>query len=216
MYGPDDSRDPNVMYYITMYNEPMVQPEEPEDLDVEGVLKGIYKLSDGPELDGPKVQLLASGVAVPWIVEAQRQQLRMVQGPADLGRQQRPEAHRRRDQRACPQSQEFSVAQRLSPECRKSPDSIGEHKELHHQHHPDAQRRHHQHVFVHLHFVAPLKSIARRPRQRKRHCPPQSLFAPAPPSHAEAPAHKASSSSASRHGAKRRMVTWAPVASAAA
>ena len=72
MYGPDDSRDPNVMYYITMYNEPMVQPPEPEDIDVEGVLKGIYKLADGPELDGPKVQLLASGVAVPWIVEAQR------------------------------------------------------------------------------------------------------------------------------------------------
>nr|WP_254220852.1 pyruvate dehydrogenase (acetyl-transferring), homodimeric type [Brevibacterium luteolum] len=71
MYGEDDGRDPNVMYYITMYNEPMVQPKEPEDLDVEGVLKGIYKLKDGPKLDGPKVQLLASGVGVPWILEAQ-------------------------------------------------------------------------------------------------------------------------------------------------
>ncbi|WP_293849828.1 pyruvate dehydrogenase (acetyl-transferring), homodimeric type [uncultured Brevibacterium sp.] len=73
MYDPEDERqDPNVSYYITMYNEPMVQPAEPEDLDVEGLLKGIYKLSDGPELDGPKVQLLASGVAVPWIIEAQQ------------------------------------------------------------------------------------------------------------------------------------------------
>ncbi|MFB9775092.1 pyruvate dehydrogenase (acetyl-transferring), homodimeric type [Brevibacterium otitidis] len=71
MYGEDDGRDPNVMYYITMYNEPMLQPAEPEGLDVDGLLKGIYKLKDGPQLDGPKVQLLASGVAVPWILEAQ-------------------------------------------------------------------------------------------------------------------------------------------------
>ncbi|WGW13423.1 pyruvate dehydrogenase (acetyl-transferring), homodimeric type [Saxibacter everestensis] len=72
MYDPEDPRkDPDSIYYITLYNEPMVQPAEPENLDVEGVLKGIYKLEDGPALDGPKVQLLASGVAVPWALEAQ-------------------------------------------------------------------------------------------------------------------------------------------------
>ncbi|MGO1511521.1 MAG: pyruvate dehydrogenase (acetyl-transferring), homodimeric type [Actinomycetaceae bacterium] len=64
MYG-DDPRDPNVMYYLTVYNEPMAQPAEPEDVDVEGILKGIHRVSPA-EGDGPWVQLLASGVGVPW------------------------------------------------------------------------------------------------------------------------------------------------------
>ncbi|MEO5921042.1 MAG: pyruvate dehydrogenase (acetyl-transferring), homodimeric type [Pseudolysinimonas sp.] len=63
--------DPNVMYYITVYNEPIVQPVEPEGLDVDGVLRGIYKLSAAQNL-GPKAQLMASGVAVPWALEAQQ------------------------------------------------------------------------------------------------------------------------------------------------
>ena len=71
MYDPADERDPNVLYYITMYNEPMVQPAEPENLDVEGVLKGLYLLKKGPDNGGPKVQLMASGVGVPWVLEAQ-------------------------------------------------------------------------------------------------------------------------------------------------
>ncbi len=72
MYDPEDPRqDPDVMYYITMYNEPMVQPKAPEDLDTEGIIKGLYKLKDGNKTKGPKVQLMASGVGVPWILEAQ-------------------------------------------------------------------------------------------------------------------------------------------------
>ncbi|MFE3961311.1 pyruvate dehydrogenase (acetyl-transferring), homodimeric type, partial [Nocardia sp. NPDC059091] len=71
MYGPDDGRDPNVLYYLTMYNEPMVQPAEPEDLDVDGLLRGMYLLKKGPDNGGPKVQLMASGVGVPWALEAQ-------------------------------------------------------------------------------------------------------------------------------------------------
>ena len=43
MYG-DDGRDPNVMYYITVYNEPISQPAEPEDVDVEGILRGIHRI----------------------------------------------------------------------------------------------------------------------------------------------------------------------------
>ena len=35
MYGGNHP-DPNVMYYITVYNEPIVQPAEPEGLDVDG------------------------------------------------------------------------------------------------------------------------------------------------------------------------------------
>jgi pyruvate dehydrogenase E1 component len=62
--------DPNVMYYLTVYNEPMPQPAEPEGLDIEGVKRGIYLLKRS-EAQGPRVQLLASGVGVPWILEAQ-------------------------------------------------------------------------------------------------------------------------------------------------
>jgi pyruvate dehydrogenase E1 component len=37
------------------------------------VLKGIYKLASAPDgAQGPRTQLLASGVAVPWILEAQQ------------------------------------------------------------------------------------------------------------------------------------------------
>ncbi|GAA4365199.1 pyruvate dehydrogenase (acetyl-transferring), homodimeric type [Paeniglutamicibacter cryotolerans] len=70
MYG-GKHEDPNVMYYITLYNEPYQQPKEPEDLDVAGVLGGIY-LASPATVDGPRAQLLASGVAVPWTIEAQR------------------------------------------------------------------------------------------------------------------------------------------------
>ncbi|MCP9001362.1 pyruvate dehydrogenase (acetyl-transferring), homodimeric type, partial [Pseudarthrobacter sp. RMG13] len=70
MYGPD-SADRNLMYYITVYNEPITQPAEPEELDVEGVLKGIYLLAPA-KIDGPRTQILASGVSVPWAIEAQR------------------------------------------------------------------------------------------------------------------------------------------------
>jgi pyruvate dehydrogenase E1 component len=71
MYGesPED-----VYYYLTVYNEPYVQPAEPEGLDVEGVLRGMYLLrpADGGEGRRPRGQILASGVAVPWALEAQQ------------------------------------------------------------------------------------------------------------------------------------------------
>ncbi len=72
MYAPDNGgRDRDVIYYLTVYNEPIVQPAEPQDVDVEGILKGIYLLSPA-EGDGPRAQILASGVAVPWALEAQK------------------------------------------------------------------------------------------------------------------------------------------------
>jgi pyruvate dehydrogenase E1 component len=78
MYGEDPGaplgghRDPNVMYYLTVYNEPMLQPAEPENLDVPGLLAGMYRYAEGPQLEGGrKAQILASGVAVPWALRAQ-------------------------------------------------------------------------------------------------------------------------------------------------
>ena len=70
MYG-GNHEDPNVMYYMTVYNEPMLQPAEPEDVDVEGIIKGIHRVSKN-SAQGHKAQILASGVALPWALEAQQ------------------------------------------------------------------------------------------------------------------------------------------------
>ncbi|WP_353828032.1 pyruvate dehydrogenase (acetyl-transferring), homodimeric type [Agromyces sp. SYSU T0242] len=70
MYGGSHP-DPNVMYYLTVYNEPLVQPAEPEGVDVEGIVRGIHRVATGSG-EGPRAQLLASGVALPWILEAQQ------------------------------------------------------------------------------------------------------------------------------------------------
>ncbi len=71
MYGDDAARDPNVIYYLTLYNEPYRQPAEPADLDVDALLRGLYRYAPAPDSDNPGVQLAASGVALPWALRAQ-------------------------------------------------------------------------------------------------------------------------------------------------
>ncbi|MBI4901497.1 MAG: pyruvate dehydrogenase (acetyl-transferring), homodimeric type, partial [Actinobacteria bacterium] len=72
MYGDNPE---NVIFYLTVYNEPKPQPPEPENVDVEGIRKGMYLLAEGSSegVDGnaPRAQILASGVGVPWALEAQ-------------------------------------------------------------------------------------------------------------------------------------------------
>ncbi|WP_300014425.1 pyruvate dehydrogenase (acetyl-transferring), homodimeric type [Pseudonocardia sp.] len=73
MYGePRAGEDPDVFYYLTLYNEPIRQPQEPDDVDVEGILAGMHRYADAPAGDGPRAQILASGIAVPWALEAQQ------------------------------------------------------------------------------------------------------------------------------------------------
>jgi pyruvate dehydrogenase E1 component len=69
MYGesPED-----LFYYLTVYNEPIVQPAEPRDLDVDGLLRGMYRYAQAegrfdklPD-NAPRAQLLASGTGLPW------------------------------------------------------------------------------------------------------------------------------------------------------
>jgi len=67
MYGEDAE---NVFYYLTIYNEPYVQPAEPEDLDVEGLLRGLYRYATAPEGDGPRARILVSGVTMPDALRA--------------------------------------------------------------------------------------------------------------------------------------------------
>jgi pyruvate dehydrogenase E1 component len=65
-------RSRNVFYYLALYNEPITQPPEPDDVDIDGILAGMHRVSAAPEGDAPSVQILASGIAVPWALEAQR------------------------------------------------------------------------------------------------------------------------------------------------
>jgi pyruvate dehydrogenase E1 component len=71
-YGaPLSERD--VFYYLTVYNEPIPQPAEPDGLDVDALLRGIYRYSPALGVAGrPRANLLASGVGVPWALDAQR------------------------------------------------------------------------------------------------------------------------------------------------
>jgi pyruvate dehydrogenase E1 component len=71
MYGSTDEypHGEDVIYYLTVYNEPISQPVEPDDLDVEGVLMGAHLLKKG-ERGSNSARILASGVAVPWALKA--------------------------------------------------------------------------------------------------------------------------------------------------
>jgi pyruvate dehydrogenase E1 component len=78
MYGvgafdSSEVSDRDVFYYLTIYNEPVSQPKEPDNLDLSGLLRGMYRYSPALESNGrPHCQLLASGVAMPWAMDAQR------------------------------------------------------------------------------------------------------------------------------------------------
>jgi pyruvate dehydrogenase E1 component len=67
MYG-EQAED--VFYYLTIYNEPYVQAPEPSDLDVEGLLRGLYRYQGAPEGSGPRARILTAGVAMPWALRA--------------------------------------------------------------------------------------------------------------------------------------------------
>ena len=69
MYGENSE---NVYYYLTVYNEPYMQPAEPENLDVQGLLKGMYLYSPSPKRGKNEVNILASGVALNWALKAQQ------------------------------------------------------------------------------------------------------------------------------------------------
>ncbi|MGA6872274.1 pyruvate dehydrogenase (acetyl-transferring), homodimeric type [Streptomyces pratensis] len=69
MYGPEAE---DVFYYLTVYNEPKQQPAMPEGVE-EGIVKGLYRFKEGTPstADAPRIQLLGSGTAIHWVLEAQ-------------------------------------------------------------------------------------------------------------------------------------------------
>jgi pyruvate dehydrogenase E1 component len=60
----------NIFFYITIYNEPYVQPAEPENLDVEQLLRGMYRFRAASEKRSSTAQILASGVSMPEALRA--------------------------------------------------------------------------------------------------------------------------------------------------
>src|SRR5699024_5945351 len=80
MYGPGSEEfvsveqsggpDRNVSYYITIYNEPVPQPPQPEGLDPDHVVRGLYRFRAAGG-DGHPAQILASGVGMYSALEAQ-------------------------------------------------------------------------------------------------------------------------------------------------
>jgi pyruvate dehydrogenase E1 component len=77
MYGEKSDTDHQVFYYLTVYNEPKPQPPAPEIADLDDqVLRGLYKFSAAPEVtgngDAARAQLIASGTAIHWALDAQR------------------------------------------------------------------------------------------------------------------------------------------------
>jgi len=81
MYGstPEYPDGEPVFYYLSVYNEPYVQPAEPEDFPggaqalERGILSGLYRYAPAPEGDAgrPQARILASGVALRWALAAQ-------------------------------------------------------------------------------------------------------------------------------------------------
>ncbi len=60
----------NIYFYITIYNEPYTQPAEPENLDIEALLRGMYRFRAAPEKRSSVAQILASGVSMPDALRA--------------------------------------------------------------------------------------------------------------------------------------------------
>ena len=67
MYGENPE---NIYFYMTIYNEPYVQPAEPENFDPEGLLRGIYRYRAAAEKRTSVAQILTSGVAMPEALRA--------------------------------------------------------------------------------------------------------------------------------------------------
>jgi len=63
---PHDGHDgEDVMYYLTMYNEPVVQPPMPDHVSEDDVRAGLYRFADAPEGLAHRVRLLTSGSVMP-------------------------------------------------------------------------------------------------------------------------------------------------------
>ena len=61
--GPNGDNDPDVFYYLTLYNENYVMPARPSHVTDLDIVQGLYKWADAPQGTGKRVTLLFSGSA---------------------------------------------------------------------------------------------------------------------------------------------------------
>ncbi|MGH8907267.1 MAG: pyruvate dehydrogenase (acetyl-transferring), homodimeric type [Egibacteraceae bacterium] len=70
LIGGEHGQGEDVMYYLTLYNETVVQPPMPADLDPHHVLRGLYLFKPADQERRHRATLLASGSAMPLALEA--------------------------------------------------------------------------------------------------------------------------------------------------
>jgi pyruvate dehydrogenase E1 component len=68
MYGPEafsdnPTEDPDVFYYITLYNENYVMPAKPDGVTDEQIVEGIYRFAEAPAGTKARATILFSGSA---------------------------------------------------------------------------------------------------------------------------------------------------------
>jgi len=61
--GPNGDSDPDVFYYLTLYNENYVMPARPSHVTDLDIVQGLYKWADAPQGTSKRVTLLFSGSA---------------------------------------------------------------------------------------------------------------------------------------------------------
>ncbi|MFZ2512719.1 MAG: pyruvate dehydrogenase (acetyl-transferring), homodimeric type [Gordonia sp. (in: high G+C Gram-positive bacteria)] len=61
MYGPDPEK---IYYYITVYNEPIHQPAQPDNLDLDGLRKGAYLYRPAQIEGSQRASILVSGITM--------------------------------------------------------------------------------------------------------------------------------------------------------
>ena len=61
--GPNGDTDPDVFYYLTLYNENYVMPARPAHVTDLDIVQGLYKWADAPQGTSKRVTLLFSGSA---------------------------------------------------------------------------------------------------------------------------------------------------------
>jgi pyruvate dehydrogenase E1 component len=67
----EHGRERDVMYYFTLYNEPVSQPPIPEGLDESLVIRGLHRCAEAPAGE-QRAAIISSGSAMPAALEAQR------------------------------------------------------------------------------------------------------------------------------------------------
>jgi pyruvate dehydrogenase E1 component len=69
MHGP---KPEDVFYYITLYNENYVQPQRPEGITDEAVLRGVYRFAEAPGIgrDAHAARLVGSGAILQQVLAA--------------------------------------------------------------------------------------------------------------------------------------------------